>query len=72
MADATPSCLDCGKHEGVEYRTTPDRTDGKSFPRCERCFQRRLDSSQHALELQSPTPPRWFDPSYAGERWDEE
>ena len=64
-------CLDCGTDEGVEYRTTPDRSDGKSFPRCEPCFERRLASSGRTLELLSPCPPSWFDPAYAGESWDE-
>lgn len=66
------TCLDCGTDEGVEYRTTPDRSDGKAFPRCEPCFGRRLEDSAHILELTSPTRPSWFDESAAGERWDED
>jgi hypothetical protein len=34
-----------------------------------RCAARR---SARTLELLSPSPPAWFDPSYAGERWDED
>lgn len=56
----------------VEYRTTPDRRDGKSFPRCEAHFERRLSSTERNLELMSDTPPAWFDPTYAGERWSED
>lgn len=56
----------------VEYRTTPDRTDGKSFPRCEHHFDLRMASVQRNLELTSDVAPAWFDPSYAGEQWDED
>ena len=56
----------------VEYRTTPDRTDGKSFLRCEAHFEERLADSERILELTSATPPSWFDPTYAGERWEED
>lgn len=56
----------------VEMRTTPDREDFAHFPRCEAHFERRLLESEKVLELLSPTPPAWFDPSYAGEHWDEE
>lgn len=65
-------CIGCGTTEDVELRTTPDRTDGKSFPRCTSCFNKRLESVERNLELTSPSPPAWFDPSYAGERWDED
>ena len=37
----------------VEYRTTPDRTDGKAFPRCEHHFDLRMGSVERNLELQS-------------------
>jgi hypothetical protein len=56
----------------VEYRVTPDRTDGKPFARCEHHFELRLDQSERNLELMSPARPAWFDESYAGERWDED
>jgi hypothetical protein len=65
-------CLDCGTDQGVEYRTTPDRADGKTFPRCTPCFERRLDEAEKNLELLSPVIPAWFDPGYAGESWDED
>jgi hypothetical protein len=66
------SCLDCGTTEGVEYRTTPDRSDGKSFPRCEPCFERRLAHSPHISEMTSPARPSWYDEGAIGERWDED
>lgn len=56
----------------VEYRTTPDRTDGKAFARCKGHFEKRLDSCERTLELLSPSPPAWFDPMDAGERWDDD
>ncbi len=69
------TCLGSGKStcQGeVEFRTTPDRPDGKAFPRCALHFDERLASSTRNLELTSPTPARWFDPSYAGESWEED
>jgi hypothetical protein len=68
-------CLEAGRGDcfgPVELRTTPDRSDGKHFPRCEAHFDARLASSARTLELLSPSPAPWFDPSYAGERWDED
>ena len=65
-------CLDCGTGEGVEYRTTPDRSDGRAFPRCDPCFMKRLAEADRILPLLSDTPPGWFDETYAGERWDED
>lgn len=56
----------------VDYRTTPDRRDFKSFPRCEAHFLKRLKESEKNMELMSDVAPSWFDPTYAGERWDEE
>lgn len=66
------TCLDCGTTDGVEYRTTPDRADGRAWPRCEACFRKRLAQAEHNLELLSDVPPAWFDPSAAGERWSED
>jgi hypothetical protein len=68
-------CMD--SHKGgcrgkVEYRLSPDRSDFKSFPRCEAHFDERLASAERTLELMSDTRPAWFDESYAGERWEED
>lgn len=65
-------CLDCGTTEGVEYVTTPDRTDGRSFPRCPDCFDARLASAERTMEYLSPCRPSWHDEGYAGERWDDD
>lgn len=72
--NAPPACLDGpeGCAGPVEYRTTPDRSDGKAWPRCEAHFDRRMASVARNLELTSDVPPAWFDPAYAGESWDEQ
>jgi len=67
-------CLQDGPDcEGkVEYHLNPDREDFKAFPRCEHHQRIRLAEAKRTLELRSDAPPSWFDPSYAGERWDED
>lgn len=67
-------CLDgpAGCSGAVEYRLSPDRDDMKSFPRCEAHWTIRLGQAQRNLKLMSDVPPSWFDPAYAGERWDED
>jgi hypothetical protein len=70
-------CLDDGGKtpcEGpIEYRM-PLSSTGKSFPRCEAHWSKALDRWEETNERypDSPCPPDWFDPSYAGERWDED
>jgi hypothetical protein len=56
----------------VEWRTTPDRRDGKSFQRCQAHFDRRMASVQRNLELTSDVAPGWFDPAAIGEHWRED
>lgn len=69
-------CLD--GHDGecagaVEYRMPLSGT-GRSFPRCAHHWSRRLDRQEEIDRRypDSPCPPAGFDPSYAGERWDED
>jgi hypothetical protein len=69
-------CLD--HHEGgcagaVEYRF-PLSATGKSFPRCEKHWAERLDQQAEidARYPDSPFAPSDFDPSYAGESWDDD
>jgi hypothetical protein len=74
---STPEILECIDGPAncagpVEWRTTPDRQDFKSFARCEHHFGVRLDKAEENLELTSDTPPAWFDPAYAGESWNED
>ena len=70
----TPRCLQAGPDcKGpVEFHMNPDRDDFKSFPRCEFHQAKRLDASEKNREYMSDTPPSWFDPTYAGERWSED
>jgi hypothetical protein len=69
-----PRCLqegpDCqGK---VEYHLNPDRDDFKTFPRCEFHQQKRLEAAEETRRKYPVIQPQDFDPTYAGERWDEE
>jgi hypothetical protein len=59
----------------IEYRPSLSPS-GKSFPRCDRHWLKRLDEDE-AMTLRvgswrSDVPPPWFDPLDAGERWDED
>ena len=67
-------CLD--DHDGdcegdIEYRMALSST-GRSFPRCDKHWLTRLDV-QEVINRNYPThQPSDFDPSYAGESWDED
>lgn len=64
-------CLDGpeGCSGPVEYCTT----DGLKFwPRCAGHFSIRLDREAMYRDHDSSFPPSWFDPTYAGERWDDD
>lgn len=68
-------CINSGDETGckgeVEYRPPLSGT-GRSFPRCDKHWEERLDTEER-LRRDYPdtsTPPSWFDPSYAGESWD--
>lgn len=60
---------DCGGP--VNYHAVPG---GNAFLRCEKHWQERLDRWENSIEREalSPLAPSWFDPSYAGERWEED
>ena len=55
----------------VEYRAVPG---GSAVARCEGHFERRMERWENSIEREalSDLAPSWFDPSYAGERWDED
>jgi len=53
----------------VGWTTTPDRTDGNHFLRCEHHHELRLKAAERNLELDARG--RNVDPSYAGERYEE-
>lgn len=47
---------------------------GIPYKRCDKHWEARI-RKQHELELaypDSPMAPEWFDPTYAGERWDDD
>ena len=76
----TLSITDCIEHgheeecEGAtEYREALSGT-GVQHPRCGYHWGVRLDLEQDLREQypNSSTPPSWFDPSAAGECWDED
>lgn len=48
--------------------------NGRSWPRCTHHGRKRLADYESSLEkyADSDVPPGWFDPSYAGERWEED
>lgn len=76
-ADKDLICIDGGSERdgcdgAVEWRTSSDREDFKHFLRCEAHGRMREARARENLELMSPCPAPWFDPSYAGERWDED
>lgn len=69
-------CLEYGNGpcEGaVEYRTSLTGT-GMAIERCDRHWELRLAREEELRRdyPDSPFAPDWFDPSYAGERWDDE
>lgn len=57
----------------VEWHSV-DPGRAKAFPRCEKHWAERLDSREGSMELyaDSDVVPDWFDPSIAGERWDDD
>lgn len=55
----------------VEYRM-PLSATGKSFPRCEKHWAERLDKQREIDERYPVNQPSDFDPSYAGEYWDDD
>lgn len=57
----------------VAYHTVPAR-DASPVARCDHHWARRLARWEQSIERyeDSPVPPAWFDPSAAGERWDDD
>lgn len=66
-------CIDYDKTcDGpVEYRHPLSGT-GRSFPRCEKHWDERLEKQEEIDNKYPYNAPSDFDPSYAGERWDDE
>lgn len=56
----------------VEYRLPLSGT-GRAFPRCEFHWEKRLDEQERInRRYGGDVPPSDFDPTYAGEHWDED
>ena len=68
-------CLDRNSRtpcEGeVEYRT-PLSSTGRSFPRCDKHWEIRLEKQEDINRRFPVNAPADFDPTYAGERWDDD
>jgi hypothetical protein len=77
MDEALPAdtCLEYGDEcSGAVTYQLPMSGTGVSYPRCEHHADQRL-ALQERLNRDypdSPNPPAWFDPTYAGEHWDED
>jgi len=69
----TPNCLNAGPDCSgpVEYRMPLSGTE-TAFPRCDHHWSKRLDEQARITRTYPTLAPRDFDPSYAGERWDED
>ena len=71
-------CLDHrrGDCQGeVEFRM-PLSPSGRAFPRCDKHWSARLDEEERINDRvgnwRSDVAPDWFDPTLAGERWEED
>jgi hypothetical protein len=60
--------------EGPVELRMPLTDTGIPYPRCEKHWAERLEQEQRLRQdyPDSPHPPSWFDPSYAGETWDDD
>lgn len=56
----------------VQYYSVGDSL--RSFPRCKFHIEKRWEQYDNSIEryANSDLAPDWFDPSYAGERWDDD
>ncbi len=75
-ADSKLECIDRGRGDcstKIEYRHALSGT-GVSFPRCDNHWEVRLHEQEKINDRypDSPIAPSDFDPTYAGERWDDE
>jgi len=72
--DLTPRCLNEGPdcNGPVKFHLNPDRQDLKCFPRCEYHQEKRLNQAYETMRKYPVNQPADFDPSYAGERWEED
>lgn len=66
-------CLESGDEcdGAVEYRMALSGT-GRPFPRCDKHWGERLEKQEQINARYPHNAPSDFDPSYAGERWDDD
>lgn len=68
------SCLEYGEdcRGAVEFHVVGASMN--AWPRCEYHAELRLERYENSIEkyADSDVPPDWFDPSFAGERWDDD
>jgi len=60
---------DTGLAKPEWIQSTPETCDRHSRL-CQQCLNRKFEGQERAQEYMSDTPPGWFDPANAGERWD--
>ncbi|AEF57296.1 hypothetical protein PBI_WINKY_128 [Mycobacterium phage Winky] len=67
-----------GACEGVVSLYASLSGSGESYPRCERHYRLYVERVQPQIDAirrdypDTDQPPDWFDPTYAGERWNED
>ena len=70
----TVQCVNWGDETGcvgpIEYRM-PISGTGRSFPRCDKHWQTRLDHEEGLRRRYPEQPPADWSPDDAGEAWDE-
>ena len=74
MTDNLLECLDDGDKQcigDIEYREALSGT-GISYPRCNFHWDMRLDREDQINDRYPYHQPADFDPTYAGERWDDD
>lgn len=68
-------CLDFGRDRcGGDTEWRLPFSGLNSFIRCDVHWEQRIEEQQRIDEAypDSPIAPEWFDPTYAGERWDDD
>ena len=59
---------DTGLEEPEWIQSTPETCDRHSRL-CQQCLDLKFEGQERAQAYMSDTPPGWFDPADAGERW---
>ena len=76
--------MDCFEHDntadcaGEVFERMALSGSGMAYPRCDKGYDEYVERTQPALDRvrerypDSPFAPSWFDPTFAGERWDDD